>query len=146
MFGEMTVGLLILTQDKSQDLIHLVDPPTHNGSIFFKIDNLPDGAQVWFQGPKPAPKKVGKSGEYKFLINELLCDKVKDNKCEQDATAMDASCVVEPASTYFHDMYTITVKLVRTSGGGAERVEIPSPVIVKYMVVVYPPLNTDELR
>jgi len=145
MFGEMTVGLLILTQDNSQGLIHIVDPPAHDGSIFFKIENLPDGAQVWFQGPKRVlPVRVRTSGEYKLLISDLLCE--KDNKCTQDATTMDPSGVVEPASQYFHDMYTVTVKLVRTSGNGAERVEIPSPVIVKYMVVVYPPLNTDELR
>ena len=43
MFGEMTLGLLILTKKDPQGYIHLFDPPARFGTIYLKIENLLEG-------------------------------------------------------------------------------------------------------
>jgi hypothetical protein len=145
MFGEMTLGLLILTKKDPQGYIHLFDPPTRFGTIYLKIENLLEGDDVSLQCPNGPPRKLNGAAEFKVYISSNGCVDAKGTSpVENNASGVEDPALgkpIEPATAYFRDLYTVTVKLIH-----AERFKSDPNVRVRYMAIVYPPLDADVLK
>jgi hypothetical protein len=167
-FGEMALGALNLTDANPEGKIQVFVPNGHEGRIRIQLGELPKDAVVTLQAPTGAPKFLKKQGEYSWKISELL---TAQNKGENPPGLVEP----QPDSKYFSDVYTITLRLKTnrgaenvgfnlTSAQAQQDILAPAqaqkdilasaqtqqditaaPVLITYIVVIYPPLQSDEL-
>jgi hypothetical protein len=147
-FGEIATGSLYLTDSK----VDLFVPPGHDGRIRIQVvSNLPDNAEVVVQGPKGIPKGMPKLGEYSWPLSTFLTP--SDVLTSVSAQGTETS---EPETKYFSSVYTLTFvlrqirEIVASTDATATKppvgkLELVAPVQIKYIVVIYPPLQSEDL-
>jgi hypothetical protein len=148
-FGEIATGSMYITDANQQsNKVDIFVPSGHEGRIRIQIvSDLPKNSQITMQGPKGLPQGMPKPGEYSYPLTTFLA-----TNSALVATNSTGTQMSEPDLKYFANVYTLTFALRplvdSNNNAGAtvtERVTTETPIQIKYIVVVSPPLQSDDL-
>lgn len=145
--GSVTVGSFYFSEASPEGRIYIVAPPKHKVKMLVETERLPDGFRLELQPDcAKGTKAVEKSGVALISLDKFIAEAGEKRGCKTSdtlnvlASSADDVEIVDTLGARIRNMHSFTLKLV-----GPKKFSLATPVLVKYVAVVNPPLRTGEL-